>query len=111
MISLKTCRYTLPAVIALQPLWFFWLSPPEIMPPWLATAVMSLPLLPTLPGVWLLKKRPLVIAGCILLLHFCLAVSEAWVSPAARVPALIQIGLIVLYVTGLSALRWGRQAP
>lgn len=109
MIGLKTCRYVLPAVIALQPLWFFWLNPPQVMPAWLATAVMTLPLLPALPGVWALKKRSLVIAGCLLLLHFCLAVSEAWASPAARTPAFIQIALVVLYFTGLSALRWGRR--
>lgn len=106
----RTCRWTLVTLILLQPLWFFWLAPPELMPPWLATLLMALPLLLVLPFAWQLGRNALVVAGGILLLHFCVAVAEAWANPAARIPALIQIVLVVLYLTAMSALRFGRRA-
>lgn len=102
------CRWSLVGLIVLQPVWFGWLAPPELMPAWMAIAIMGLPLLIALPFVWRLNKAALVVAGCILLVHFCLAVSEAWVNPAARLPAVIQVVLIGMYFTAISAIRFGR---
>ena len=109
MMSTTACRWSLLGLIVLQPIWFGWLAPPELVPAWLAIAMMGLPLLLLLPFVWRLKKEALVVAGCVLLLHFCLAVSEAWANPAARVPAIIQVLLIGLYFTAMSSLRFGRR--
>ncbi|WP_376692749.1 DUF2069 domain-containing protein [Wenzhouxiangella sp. EGI_FJ10409] len=103
------CRWTLVGLIVLQPLWFGWLAPPELTPPWLAMTMMGLPLLLALPFVWRLGKTALVVTGCILLVHFCLAVSEAWVNPAARLPAVAQVVLIGIYFTAMSSLRFGRR--
>lgn len=103
----STCRYALVALILLQPAWFAWLSPPEVVPPWFAITVMAGPLLIGLPFVWRLTRNALVVTGCVLLAHFCLAVSEAWATPAARLPALIQMALIVAYFSGMAALRFG----
>lgn len=103
------CRYALIGLIALQPLWFFWLAPSEVLPPWLATAIMALPLVIALPWAWGGRKKPLVITGCILLLHFSVAVSEAWATPAARLPAIAQVALVAVYFAALSTLRWGRR--
>lgn len=103
------CRWTLVGLIVLQPLWFAWLAPPELVPPWLAIMVMGLPLLLLLPFVWRLGKNALVVAGCVLLVHFCLAVSEAWANPAARVPAVIQVLFIGIYFIAMSSLRFGRK--
>ncbi|HSH26954.1 MAG TPA: hypothetical protein VK972_04160, partial [Wenzhouxiangella sp.] len=58
---------------------------------------------------WRLKKQALVIAGCVLLVHFCLAVAEAWANPAARLPAVIQALLIGVYFVAMSSLRFGRR--
>ncbi|RFF30258.1 DUF2069 domain-containing protein [Wenzhouxiangella sediminis] len=102
------CRWSLLGLIVLQPLWFGWLAPPELVPAWMAIAIMGLPLLGLLPFVWGLRKNALVVAGCLLLVHFCLAVSEAWANPAARVPAVIQVVLIGIYFTAMSSLRFGR---
>ncbi len=104
-----TCRWALVALIVLQPLWFAWLAPPELVPIWMAIAVMGLPLVVLLPFVWRLKKQALVIAGCVLLVHFCLAVAEAWANPAARLPAVIQALLIGVYFVAMSSLRFGRR--
>jgi len=103
------CRWTLVGLIALQPVWFAWLAPPELVPPWLAILVMGLPLLLALPFVWRLGRDALVVVGCVLLLHFSLAVSEARANPAARVPAIIQVLLIGIYFIGMSSLRFGRR--
>ena len=64
-----------------------------------------LPLLPVLPGVWRLRQRPLVVAGFILMFHFCLGVMEAWTSPAARLPALVQVALVTIYFIALPTVR------
>ena len=104
-----TCRWSLIALIVLQPLWFAWLAPPKLVPAWLAVTIMGLPLLLLLPFVWRLRKEALVITGCVLLLHFCLAVAEAWASPAARVPAVIQALLVGIYFVAMSSLRFGRR--
>ncbi len=109
MIGLKLCRWILLGLIALQPLWFGWLAPPELMPSWLAVVLTSGPLLIALPFVWRLRRRALLLAGCVLLFYFCLAIAEAWVTPAARPAAIIQVLLIVLYFTALSSIRFGRR--
>lgn len=109
MMGPGACRWSLIALIVLQPLWFFWLSPPELVPSWMAVTVMGLPLLAGLPFVWRLSKEALVAVGCILLVHFCLAVSEAWVNPAARLPAVTQVLLIGVYFTAMSSIRFGRK--
>lgn len=108
MMGPGACRWSLLGLIALQPLWFGWLAPPELVPSWMAIAIMGLPLLALLPFVWGLGKNALVVAGGLLLVHFCLAVSEAWANPAARVPAVIQVVLIGIYFTAMSSLRFGR---
>lgn len=109
MIGKNVCRWILLALIALQPLWFLWLAPPLLLEPLAAVVIMAGPLIVALPFAWQLGKRALVITGCILLVHFCLAVSEAWVSPQARVPAVAQAILVALYFTALSSIRFGRR--
>ncbi len=105
MIPLIWCRFVMAGLVILQPLWFGWLNRPELMPSWAAVIVTTLPLLLVLPGSWRLQPRGLVIAGCLLLLYFCLAVMEAWANPPARLPALVQIALITIFFTALPAVR------
>lgn len=104
-IQLSWCRWSLLGLVLLQPLWFAWLAPPpQGLPLGFVLALTLLPLLLVLPGVWRLHQRPLVIAGFILMFHFCLAVMEAW-NPAARLPALMQILLISVYFIALPTIR------
>lgn len=109
MIGLHWCRLTVVGLIVLQPLWFAWLVPPELVPLPLVLAASLLPLLAVFPGVWHLHTRTLVIAGCLLMVYFSFAVMEAWAHPAARGPALIQIALVTLFFIALPAVR--KQSP
>ncbi len=105
MIGLAACRWSLLALILLQPIWHAWLAPPAVLPIALLLALLALPLLALLPGVWRLRTRPLVLAGWVLLLHFCIGVMELWANPAARWLALIQVVLVVIYFMALLAVR------
>lgn len=105
MIPLWWCRIAMAGLLVLQPLWFGWINPPGVVPPWIVMAITTVPLLVLMPGCWRLRPRSLVIAGCLLLLYFCLAVMEAWANAAARVPAVAQIVLIAIYFTALPAVR------
>jgi uncharacterized membrane protein len=105
VIPLWWCRIAIAALVVLQPLWFGWIQPPTVISPWVVVAITTLPLLIVLPGCWQLRARSLVIAGCLLLFYFCLAVMEAWANPAARGPAVAQILLIVIFFTALPAVR------
>ncbi|MBB6087676.1 DUF2069 domain-containing protein [Wenzhouxiangella marina] len=105
MISLSWCRWSLLGLVLLQPLWFAWWSPPSSVPVWLVLGLALLPLLLVLPGSWRLNGRSLVIAGCLLMGYFCIGVMEAWASPAARWPALLQVLLCLLFFTGLATIR------
>jgi uncharacterized membrane protein len=104
LIQLSWCRWSLLGLVLLQPIWFAWLAPPQALPLGFVLTVTLLPLLMVLPGVWRLRQRPLVIAGFILMFHFCLAVMEAW-NPAARLPAFLQLGLITVYFIALPTIR------
>lgn len=105
MIALGWCRIALLGVLIAQPVWFGWLDRPEFLPLWLVLALSMLPLMAVLPGVWQLRKNPLVIAGCLLLVYFCIAVMEAWANPVVRPVALAQIALIGVFFTALPRLR------
>lgn len=104
-VQLSWCRWSMVGLVVLQPLWFGWIAPPQALPLGFVLALTLLPLVLLLPGVWLLQGRPLVIAGFILMFHFCLAVMEAWSSPPARWPALAQIALITVYFIALPTVR------
>lgn len=105
MIPLWWCRVAILGLILLQPVWFVAVSPPAYLPLALVLAMTLTPLLVVLPGVWHLKPRTLVIAGCLLLIYFSFAVMESWVHPIARWPALVQIALVALFFTALPAIR------
>ncbi|MFU8832715.1 MAG: DUF2069 domain-containing protein [Wenzhouxiangella sp.] len=104
-IELSWCRWSLLGLVILQPLWFGWVQQPEHLPVLLVVAAALAPLLIVLPGVWKLRVRPLVIAGFILLLYFSFGVMEAWANPGARIPALLQVALIIVYFVALPTVR------
>lgn len=110
MIRLSWCRWTLLAVLILQPIWFGWLHPSAHFPVPLVLGVTMIPLILTLIGVWRLNTRALVIAGIILMFHFSYAVMEAYANPTVRVLALIQVGLVTAYFVGLAMVRFQPRA-
>ena len=64
---------------------------------WLAM-VACLPLLIPLAGMVRLRYRSMIWAGLILMLYLALGIMEAWINPSQRVPALIQVSLVVFYL-------------
>ena len=64
---------------------------------WLAVAA-CLPLLIPLPGMLRLKYRSMVWAGLILMLYLAIGIMEAWSNPPQRMPALLQVALVVFYL-------------
>ena len=104
-LPLSSARLAWVALIAVQAAWFGWLAPD----PWPgragATALAIVPLLLPLWWIWRLNVNGLVIGGMLLLIYFAVAVSEAWVEPAVRPVALIEIGLIAVYFLALLDVR------
>lgn len=103
--SIVWCRWSFIALIVIQVIWFGWLYPPDVLPQGFVLAVMLGPLLAVSWGVWKTQVRSMVIAGFILLFHFCFAVAEAYASSSVRALALLQILLITIYFIGLLAVR------
>jgi len=91
------------ALIGVQLAWFGWWSPSEVLGYWPALLLATVPLLLPLPWILRLSPAALVVGGMILLLHFSVAVSEAWADPVVRPLALLQIALIVVYFLALPA--------
>lgn len=90
-------------LIGLQPIWFGIVAPlaPSMSARVIGAVALTLPLLAPLPGIWRRRPRAELVGGMLLLIYFCLAVTEAWVDPVARGVALVQVALITAYYTGL----------
>jgi len=91
------------ARVLLQPAWYLWLAPPDNGRP-LQALLLTVPAL-LLPLFALRRSvdRALMWTGVLALFYFCHGVVAAWVTPAARVPALLEALLCValVVVTGL----------
>jgi uncharacterized membrane protein len=85
----------------LQPTWQLWLSPAQVLPPLLVTAVLLVPLLP--PAIGLLLRRPSALfwGGVIALLHFCHGITELWSDPTVTALAAIQTGLSTALIAAI----------
>ncbi len=90
------------ALALLAPLWQFVLAPPQRLPAWLVTAMQLAPLVPALILFALQRRSAPFWAGLGALFAFCHGVMEAYGTPAARVPALIETALAVVVVFGSS---------
>ena len=91
------------ALIALQLVWYPWWAPPS-SGAWGVALMLTLPAL-LLPLFALRSgmRRALLWIGIVALFYFCHGIVAAWVSPPARVPALIES---VLCVIAIGALGW-----
>lgn len=111
MLPAATCRWTWLALIALQAAWHAWWHPPEVVSIPAAVGLAVGPLLLPAWWIWKLRHGALLIGGMILLVYFSLGVAEAWTDPAVRVPALVQVGLVVLYFLALPGVGRRRSGP
>lgn len=111
MNTLRTGLLLWAALVPLQFLWHLWLAPPANGRAGLALALtvpaLLLPFLAWRSGA----RRMLLWAGVLALFYFTHAVVAAWVSPASRVPALVQVLLCtVVIITLWLDLREQKQA-
>jgi uncharacterized membrane protein len=108
-------RLGLLALLALQVVWHGFLPTPRSALGWSALAVAVVPLLLVLPGAWRARPGPLFWANILALLYFCHGISEAWTTPAMRMPALLEAALAAAIVCaygafGLASRRAARTA-
>ena len=75
---------------------------------WLA-AVAVIPLLLPLKGLLAGSLRSMTWAGYLLMLYLVVGVMEAWANPDQRVPALVQVLLVVVFVGAV--LAFSRSVP
>ncbi|MGB0513710.1 MAG: DUF2069 domain-containing protein [Wenzhouxiangellaceae bacterium] len=101
----EALRWLWVALIALQIVWFGVIAPIDALGPIGSAAVFAVPLLLPAWSIWRLNLRGIVIGGMFLLFYFCVAVAEVWAQPVSRIPALIQVGLILWYFTALYEIR------
>jgi len=91
------------ALVALQFAWYLWLAPPAGGSPWIALALTLPALLLPLFALRTSLRRALLWLGVVALFYFCHGIVAAWISPAARVPAIIEC---VLCVVAIAAPSW-----
>jgi uncharacterized membrane protein len=89
------------ALVALQFAWYLVMAPPAGGSAWIALALtlpaLLLPLFALRSGL----RRALLWMGVVALFYFCHGAVAAWISPAARVPALIEAALCVVLIATL----------
>jgi len=103
------------ALIALQPVWHGLLHAPHGAQSWGLALIAAVPLLLPLRGVITGSLRSMTWAGYLVMLYLLIGVVEAWANPPQRVPALLQVGLVVAFVWALLSFsrstRESRGAP
>jgi uncharacterized membrane protein len=86
------------ATLIWQVVWHGLLPPPlGARNIWLTLAA-CLPLLIPLHGLVGGKYRSMIWAGLLLMLYFAIGMMEVWSNPSQRIPASIQVVLVVFYL-------------
>jgi len=65
---------------------------------WILAGVATLPLLLPLKGLLAGSLRSMTWAGYLVMLYLVIGIMEAWSNPPQRIPALLQTGLVVVFV-------------
>lgn len=91
------------ALVLLQPLWYLWLAPPSGGSALFALALTLPPLLLPLFALRRSVRRAALWVGILALFYFCHGIVAAWVIPAARAPALLEVAACVALI---GALGW-----
>ena len=97
-------------VLALQPLWHFWLAPPRKAAPLFVTLLFVVPLLPAAIGYLARWRLSNVLAAMLLLGYFIIGSMQA-ADLRHRLPALMQAALCVMfYLFWLAAVMGEKRA-
>lgn len=86
------------SLLLLQPVWHALLPPPAGAGSWLLATAATLPLFLPLKGVLRGSLRSMTWAGYLAMLYIVIGIMEAWSNPPQRIPALIQVALVAVYV-------------
>jgi uncharacterized membrane protein len=89
------------ALIILQSVWHGLLPPPAGAGNWLLAALATAPLLLPMKGVLAGSLRSMTWAGYLVMLYLAIGIMEAWSNPPQRVPALVQTGLVIAFVSAI----------
>jgi len=87
----------------LQPLWHALLPRPAGAGNWLLAMLAVVPLLLPLRGLVAGSLRSMTWAGYLVMLYLIIGVTEAWSNPPQRIPALVQVLLVVIFVGSVLA--------
>lgn len=93
----------------LQPVWYLWLAPPTLLPPWLALGLALAPLLPVALLLALRRPTGLFWAGVVSLLYFCHGVMEGWTVEATRWLGLGEALIAFALVCAVGADGWQKR--
>jgi len=107
LIQKQAARASYVALIVLQTAWHAVLPAPAGNHSWLLAGTATLPLLLPARGVWRGSLRSMTWAGYLVMLYLVIGVMEAWANPAQRIPALLQVALVFVFVG--SVLGYSRQ--
>jgi len=89
-------------LLALQWAWHGLIAPPQSGSPWIYTAFLCVPLLPSLALLARGHRAALLFGALAALLYFCDGVMVAMSESAQRTPALVEVALSVLVVVAAS---------
>jgi uncharacterized membrane protein len=105
--ALLTAAYL--GLIVLQAAWHGLAPAPLGNESWILAAVAVAPLLLPLRGLLAGNLRSMTWAGYLVMLYLVVGVMEAWANPPQRIPALVQVGLVTLFIG--SVLVFSRRVP
>jgi uncharacterized membrane protein len=97
------------ALLALQPLWHALLPRPMGSGNWGLGLVAAAPLLLPLKGLLAGSLRSMTWAGYLVMLYLVIGVMEAWSNPEQRIPALVQVLLVVVFTASLLSFSGSRK--
>jgi len=87
-------------IMLLLPVWYGWLSPPQLITPRLALIILGLPLFAPLRGLLHARRYTVGWSLFLSLLYLTHGCMEAWSNPGARWLALAEAGLALCWVGG-----------
>jgi len=98
-------------LLTLLVVWHVWWHPSIYFPTSLVLMVTAVPMLLPLRGLLHGRIRAHLWASFLMMLYFMHGTVEAYVNPAQRLPALLEVGLSVLvFVCAALYARWARSA-
>jgi uncharacterized membrane protein len=87
-------------IMLLLPVWYGWLSPPQLVSPRLALVVLGVPLFAPLRGLLHARRYTVGWSLFLSLLYLTHGCMEAWSNPAARWLAIGEAALALCWVAG-----------